>query len=109
MTEVSTPTPEVTTEATAAAKAPKRTAIVLEAEIQDKVATLAKTYKLSQGIVIQTMMDMLGDKPEFDAALKAKRIDKVSNRTGKTAILKKLAKLSAEELEALAANLKGTE
>lgn len=109
MTEVSTPTPEVNTKATAAAKAPKRTAIVLEADIQDKVATIAKNYKLSQGQVIQTMIDMVGTTPEFDAALKAKRIDKVSNRTGKTAILKKLAKLSAEELEALAANLKGAE
>lgn len=108
MTEVST-NPEASETTEAAAKAPKRTAIVLEADIQDKVATLAKTYKLSQGVVIQTMMDMLGDKPEFDAALKAKRIDKVSNRTGKTAILKKLSKLSAEELEALAASLPAQE
>lgn len=88
---------------------PKRTAIVLEADIQEKVATIAKTYKLSQGIVIQTMMDMVGNTPEFDAALKAKREDKVSNRTGKTAILKKLSKLSAEELEELAKNLKAAE
>jgi hypothetical protein len=85
---------------------PKRTAIVLEADIQEKVATIAKTYKLSQGIVIQTMIDMVGDTPEFDTALKAKREDKVSNRTGKTAILKKLAKLSAEELEELTKSLK---
>lgn len=85
---------------------PKRTAIVLEADIQEKVATIAKTHKLSQGIVIQTMMDMVGNTPEFEAALKAKREDKVSNRTGKTAILKKLSKLSAEELEELAKSLK---
>jgi hypothetical protein len=85
---------------------PKRTAIVLEADIQEKVATIAKTYKLSQGIVIQTMMDMVGNTSEFDTALKAKREDKVSNRTGKTAILKKLSKLSAEELEELAKSLK---
>lgn len=85
---------------------PKRTAIVLEADIQEKVATIAKTHKLSQGIVIQTMIDMVGNTPEFEAALKAKREDKVSNRTGKTAILKKLSKLSAEELEELAKSLK---
>lgn len=85
---------------------PKRTAIVLEADIQEKVATIAKTYKLSQGIVIQTMMDMVGNTPEFETALKSKREDKVSNRTGKTAILKKLSKLSAEELEELAKSLK---
>lgn len=85
---------------------PKRTAIVLEADIQEKVATIAKTHKLSQGVVIQTMIDMVGNTPEFEAALKAKREDKVSNRTGKTAILKKLSKLSAEELEELAKSLK---
>lgn len=84
----------------------KRTAIVLEADIQEKVATIARDNKLSQGIVIQTMMDMLGGTPEFAAALKVKREDKVNNRTGKTAILKKLSRLSAEELEVLAAMLK---
>jgi len=85
---------------------PKRTAIVLEADTQEKVAAIARAHTLSQGIVIQTMIDMVGDSPEFLAALKAKRQDKVSNRTGKTAILKKLSKLSAEELEALASMLK---
>ena len=85
---------------------PKRTAIVLEPEIQDQVAVLARTHKLPQGLVIQTMIDMVRDKPEFIAALQAKRVEKVSNRTGKTALLKRLAKLSAEELEALTSNIK---
>jgi hypothetical protein len=85
---------------------PKRTAIVLDADIHEKVATIARDHKLPQGVVIQTMIDMVGDKPEFVARLKEKRDDKVSSRTGKTAILKKLSKLSAEELEALAAMLK---
>lgn len=88
---------------------PKRTAIVLEADIQEKVATLAKTHKLSQGQVIQTMLDMLVPNPEFEVNLKAKREEKVSGRTGKTAILKRLSKLSAEELEALANSLKDAE
>jgi hypothetical protein len=96
----------VTEEIQATASTPKRAAIVLELDIQEKVATIAKTYKLSQGQVIQTMIDMVGTTPEFDAALKAKRTEKVSNRTGKTAILKRLSKLSAEELEALAKSLK---
>lgn len=87
--------------------APKRTAIVLEADIQEKVALIARDHKLSQGIVIQTMIDMVGDSPEFVERLKAKREEKMNGRTGKTAILKKLSKLSAEELEALAAMLKG--
>jgi hypothetical protein len=96
----------VTEETQATASTAKRAAIVLEQDIQEKVATIAKTYKLSQGQVIQTMIDMVGTTPEFDAALKAKRTEKVSNRTGKTAILKRLSKLSAEELEALAKSLK---
>lgn len=81
----------------------KRTAIVLDASIQEKVAVIARAHKLNQGVVIETMIDMVSDTPEFIAALQAKREDKVSNRTGKTAILKKLSKLSADELEALAA------
>ncbi len=81
----------------------KRTAIVLDASIQEKVAVIARAHKLNQGVVIETMIDMVSDTPEFIAALQAKRDDKVSNRTGKTAILKKLSKLSADELEALAA------
>lgn len=85
----------------------KRTAIVLDPSIQDRVADLAKDHKLNQGQVIEVMLDMLTGTPEFIAALKAKREEKVNSRTGKTAILKKLSKLSAEELEALAAQLKG--
>lgn len=100
--------PETTSETAQPARpaAPKRTAIVLEPEIQDKVASLAKNFKLSQGVVIDTMLELLAGKPEFEAALKAKREDKVGSRTGKTAILKRLSKLSAEELEELAKSLK---
>jgi len=90
---------------TSATSAPKRTAIVLDADIHERVAKVARTYKLSQGIVIDAALDMVGDTPEFDAALKARRTEKVESRTGKTALLKKLSKLSADELEALTANL----
>lgn len=86
---------------------PKRTAIVLDIDVREKLAKVARAYKLNQGVVIDTMLDMLNGKPEFDAALKDRRAEKVENRTGKTAILKKLSKLSAEELEALAAQMKG--
>lgn len=85
--------------------APKRTAIVLEADIQEKVAKVARLHKLSQGVVIDTMLDMVGETPEFVQALQARRTEKVQNRTGKTALLKRLSKLSAEELETLTANL----
>lgn len=89
-----------------AANAPKRNAIVLEGHIQEKVAKVAREHKLSQGQVVLTMLEMLEGKPEFEEALKAKRDTKVNSRTGKTAILKKLSKLTAEELEQLAASLK---
>jgi hypothetical protein len=89
--------------------AAKRTAIVLDPNIQDRVAALSKEHKLNQGLVIEAMLDLLDGKPEFVTALKEKRESKVNSRTGKTAILKKLSKLSAEELEALAAQLKDVE
>ena len=85
---------------------PKRTAIVLDASIQDRVAKLAKEHKINQGQVIDVMLDLLGDKPEFIEALKNKREEKVGGRTSKTAILKKLSKLSADELEELTKALK---
>lgn len=88
------------------AKSPaKRTAIVLDPGIQDRVAVISKEYKLNQGLVIEVMLDMLQGKPEFEEALKAKRDIKVNSRTGKTAILKRLSKLSPEQLETLAARL----
>lgn len=90
-------------------KAVKRTAIVLDPAIQDRVAALSKEHKLNQGLVIEVMLDMLQDKPEFVQALKEKRESKVNSRTGKTAILKRLSKLTAEELEALAAKLEEAE
>lgn len=87
----------------------KRTAIVLDVTIQDRVAKLAKEHKINQGQVIEVMLDMLGDNPEFIQAMKDKREAKVGGRTSKTSILKKLSKLSAEELEELTKSLKGAE
>lgn len=88
---------------------PKRTAIVLDASIQDRVAKLAKEHKINQGQVIDVMLDLLADKPEFLEALKNKREEKVGGRTSKTALLKKLSKLSQDELEELAKKVKDAE
>jgi hypothetical protein len=87
------------------AKQPKRNAIILDEAIQQRVAALAKEHQLNQGEAIEVMMDMLQGKPEFNAAMKAKRDDKVNSRTGKTAILKRLSKLTPEQLNHLAASL----
>lgn len=89
--------------------APKRNAIVLDGAIQERVAKIAREAKLTQGVVILAMMDLLEGTPEFDAKLKELRDTKVGGRTGKTALLKKLAKLSAEDLERLAASLESEE
>lgn len=90
----------------------KRNAIVLEETIQRRVAELAKESKLSQGLVIETMMNLLQTpelKSRFEQALQDRRTSKVTNRTGKTALLKKLSKLSAAQLEELAKQLEGAE
>lgn len=89
--------------------APKRNAIVLDGAIQERVARLARDAKLTQGVVINAMMDLLEGTPQFEDKLKELRESKLGSRTGKTAILKKLSKLSAEELEKLAASLEGEE
>lgn len=84
----------------------KRAAIVLEADIQDRVAKLARYHKLSQGHIILTMLELCEGKPEFEQAVQARREAKVSNKVGKTAMLKELAKLSADDLDALMKALK---
>lgn len=82
----------------------KRYAIIVEQVVQEKLAKIAKTHKISQGAVVETLMEH-ADMDKLDAAFKARREAKVAGRTGKTAILKRLSKLTPEQLEALAAQL----
>ena len=84
----------------------KRLAILLHPPVQRQVAALAKEHKLSQSEVVEVMIDAIKTVPDINERFTQKREAKVSGRTGKTAILKKLSKLSADELEALAAQLK---
>jgi len=94
----------MTTETHAAEEKGKRYAIVVEQTVQEKLAKIAKTYKISQGAVVETLMDS-ADMSKLEEAFKARREAKVAGRTGKTAILKRLSKLTPEQLEALAAQL----
>lgn len=83
----------------------KRYAIVVEQLVQTKLAALAKQHKISQGAVVEELMGLVS--PEMlEKALVARRESKVSNRSGKSAILKKLSKLTPEQLEMLAAQMK---
>lgn len=84
----------------------KRLAILLHPPIQQRVATIAREHKLSQSEVVEVLVDLLDATPNAAELFAKKRESKVSGRTGKTALLKKLSKLSAEELAALAAQLK---
>ena len=80
----------------------KRLAVLLYPEVQRRIAELAKTYTLNQSEVIEVMLDVLATQPNIEELMTAKREAKVSTRTSKTALLKSLSKLSAEQLEELA-------
>jgi len=84
---------------------PARYAILTDKDTQARVATLSKDHKLNQGIVVSVMLDMLEGRQEFIDALAKRREERVSSRSGKTALLKKLSQLSAEELAELAKQL----
>lgn len=82
-------------------KPEKRLAILLYPHVQRRVAELAKTYTLSQSDVVEVMIGVLNAQPNIEELMKIKREAKVSGRSSKTAILKSLSKLSAEQLEEL--------
>lgn len=84
----------------------KRQPVMLDANIQGQIAEYAKAYKLSQSEVIEVALNLLGNSGKVDELLTAKREAKVSGRTSKTAILKSLSKLTAEQLEELAGMVK---
>lgn len=80
----------------------KRLAILLYPNVQRRIAELAKEHTLSQSDVVEVMLDNLLATPTHVEQLKAKREAKVSGRSSKTAILKSLSKLTADQLEELA-------
>lgn len=84
----------------------KRAAIVLETDIQERVAKLARQNKLSQGQIILTMLELCEGTPKFEEAIKNRQDAKNMNKRGKTAMLKELSKFSAEDLSALVEALK---
>lgn len=78
----------------------KRFAILVYPEVQQEFAKLAKQYKVSQSVVAKTLLDIV-DRQKLDDVLKIKYVEKMDNRTSKTALLKRLSGLSAEQLAEL--------
>ena len=76
----------------------------VEYAAQERLASIAKEYKISQTDVVLTLMentDLEAMAPKF----KAKREDKVKSRGSKSAVLERLKNLSPEQLEKLLASL----
>jgi hypothetical protein len=92
------------TEDTETKEAEKRYSIIVGKEVQERLASIAKEYKISQTDVVLTLVentDLEAMAPKF----KAKREDKVKSRGSKSAVLERLKGLSPEQLEKLLANL----
>lgn len=79
----------------------KRYTFSLDTVAQDAIAGLAKTHKLTQGEVIETLVAFMGYSEEaINEAFAARRESKVNNRTSPWAIYqreKEARKQSAEQ------------
>ena len=89
-------TPEKTAE--------RRFSVIVNKDVQENIAKLAKEHKISQSDVIMTLYensDLVALKSKFEA----KREVKVNSRGSKSAVLAKIGKLTPEQLEKLLASL----
>lgn len=79
----------------------KRYTFSLDTVAQDAIADLAKTHKLTQGEVIETLVAFMGHSEEaVNAAFAARRESKVNSRTSPWAIYqreKEARKAAAQE------------
>ena len=78
----------------------KRYTFSLDTITQDAIADLAKTHKLTQGEVIETLVAFMGHSEEaVNAAFTARRESKVNSRTSPWAIYQRerQAKKAAEQ------------
>lgn len=67
---------------------------------QKRLAEVAKRYKITQGEVLEVLIDNL-DEEGFANLFNEKRTEKVSKRKSKASIKEELAKLNEEELRRL--------
>jgi uncharacterized protein (DUF111 family) len=74
-----------------------RYSLVLGSAQQDVLAKIAKKYKISQRVVLETMLDNLNEEV-IGPLLAQKRSEIVQAREDKKAIMKKLKKLTPEQM-----------
>lgn len=78
----------------------KRFTVVCDEQHQDALAVLAKRYKITQGEVIEVMLDHMNEE-DFAAHFEARRNEKVAARKSKSALMERLSGLSAEQVQKL--------
>lgn len=69
-----------------------------------KIETIAKTYKISQGAVIEVLLDNM-DVEKLTSAFEAKNEDKGSRKGSKRQIIEKMKDLKPEQLAEIAAHI----
>jgi hypothetical protein len=81
-------------------KEPKRFTVVINAEAQERLAELAKHFKLSQGQVLEVLIDQV-DLATLAHAFKARREEKVQTRATRRALRNTLETLTPAQRELL--------
>ena len=74
-----------------------RYSLILGVAQQNKLAAIAKQYKISQQVVMETMLDNL-DEEKFGVLFAAKRAAVVEQRERKKSLLKQLKNLTPEQM-----------
>ncbi len=81
-----------------------RYTVVIDEQLQRKLADIAKTYKISQGAVIEVLVEQ-ADVTALHDAMSAKREEKVAGRQSRTAkhkdLIEMLGKMTPEQIEQL--------
>jgi hypothetical protein len=78
-----------------------RFSIDLDDNHRFSLALIAKTFKITQGEVIETMLDQMGTPTgELAAAMTAKREAKVARRAPNKELYKQFKNMSADQLQA---------
>lgn len=79
----------------------KRFSISVSEDHQEKLSTISKRFKLSQGDVIECLVDLFSEETHA-AALVARRIAKVSKRESSKRVRRKIANAIKSDPDALA-------
>jgi hypothetical protein len=74
----------------------KRYTVILDKAAQGRLSTIAKQFKISQGQVLEVLIDK-ADLKALTPELNARREAKTSTRTTKSALIEKLATLTPEQ------------